>query len=221
MLGDLSSLRESLAEMVNVVVDEKLKNDIRTTIPGHILSFDPDTQLATVQVGVQRIMVSGDTITPPPIVKCPVCVYGATGGLVEVEISKGDECAIHFSMRCIDGWREQGGVAPIVSVERYRQSDAFVVLGARSKKNVIEGYSNNGIKLRSKDGAKYVWLKNDGTIELSNGAAVITMQTGGSALVNGCEITPTGNLITALGSDLDALWAAYSSHNSHPPGAPS
>lgn len=214
MLNDTyHSLREDLTDMAHSVVDSKLKNEVRTTIPGNIQAFDAETQLATVQIGIQRLNTNGKAFTPPPVIRCPVCVYGAAGGLVEVQINKGDECLIHFSMRCIDGWRQQGGVAPLVSVERFRHSDAFAVLAPRSMPNVVEGYDNSGIKIRSLDGTRYVWLQNDGTISCDNGNGNLTLLPNGNVDANGCTINTSGNVITASGTDLDQLRAIYNSHN--------
>lgn len=212
------ALRSLFSEMVHTICDEKLKTEVRTSLPGYILSFDATTQLAILQVGIQRLNVDGKKITPPPIVECPVCIPGATGGAIEVEIQPGDECLIHFSMRCIDGWRIQGGVAPLDSVERFRQSDAFAVLAPRSSGNVIPGYDNNGIKVRSKDGTKYVWLKNDSTIDINNGSCNVTLNPDGTVDINGLTITGSGNIVTASGTDLDYFAGVYNIHI-HPGGS--
>ncbi len=222
-------LVENRLALLNTAIDEKLKNEVRTTIPGHVLEFDQETQLAKLQIGIQLLNIDGKTFTPPPIIRCPVQVYGGTGGVVEVEIKKGDECLIHFSMRCIDGWRTQGGVAPLLKIERFRETDAFAVVGFRSLPKVITQYSNEGIKLRSLDGTRYVWLRNDGSIEFvnpncsiimdddgtitaSNGSGTFTLQSGGDIDANGATITTGGNVITAAGTDLDAFKAEYDGH---------
>ena len=198
-----SRLAQSIENLATRIVNEKLKNEVRTTVPGYILSFDPVKQRASVQVGVEKLLISGESVSPPPIIQCPVCIYGASGGAIEVEVSKGDECLIHFSMRCIDGWREQGGIAPLVRIERFRESDAFVVLAPRSSANAITSYSNDGIKIRSKDGSNYVWVKSNGEVE-----------------INGAKVTSSGNVITAAGTDLDAFKAEYDLHT-HSHGDPS
>ena len=197
------AVREGLISLINTAIDEKLKNSVRTTIPGYFLEFDPETQLATLQVGIQRLNINGETFTPPPIVRCPVCIYGGTGGIVEVEIVKGDEALIHFSMRCIDGWRTQGGVAPLTRIERFREADAFAVLAPRSQKKVITEYANDGIRVRSLDGTRYVWLKKDGTILIKSTE---------STFINNAEVTAEGNVITAGGTDLDQLKADFDDH---------
>lgn len=206
----LQSVRTGLARLVNTAIDEKLKNDVRTTIPGYVLAFDPNTQYAEIQIGLQRLDIHGKSYRPPPIANCPVCVYGGSGGVLEVEINEGDEVLIHFSMRCIDGWRSQGGVAPLVSVERFREADAFAVLAPRSSAKKIANYSNNGMKLRSLDGTRHVWLKKDGSIEVLSTI---------DAIVNGATITTGGNVITAAGTDLDAFKAEYDAHKHNETGS--
>lgn len=193
-MGSATDLVDSMGNFVNRIVDEKLKNEVRTAIPGHILSFDPDAQMAQVQIGIKRLTIAGESIDPPPIIRCPVYVYGATGGAIEVEIASGDECLVQFSMRCIDGWRNQGGVAPLVSTERFRESDAFALVGIRSLPNVLASYENNGIRIRSKSGDAHVWIKNDSSIEISSP---------GDITINGATITASGDVRTASGISLN------------------
>lgn len=211
-IDPLQEISESLRRLLETAFAEKFKNEIRTTIPGHILDFDAGTQLATVQIGIERLDIHGKSYNPPPIVNCPLCIYGGTGGVLEVQIAEGDECLIHFSQRCIDGWRQQGGISPLVKLERFREADAFAVLAPRSSKNAIAGYSNDGIKLRSLDGTVYAWLKNDGTVELKNDNGTLTIQPGGDINANGCIIDTGGNVTTDSGTDLDAFKAEYDAH---------
>lgn len=193
-----------LKRMVEVGTGEAIKT-VRTSVPGYVLEFEPDRQYATLQVGIQRLDIAGRTYTPPPIVNCPVCIYGSAGGAIETKIEKGDEVLILFSMRCIEGWRNQGGVAPLTSIELFRESDAFAVLAPRSSKNVITGYSNDGIRVRSLDGTRYVWLKDDGTIEMKNENGSFSMAPGGDIDANGATIDTSGNVITADDADLNAI----------------
>jgi len=207
-----NDLRASLTRLLKKATHEAAKSDIRTTIPGYFLAFDEEKQLAEVQIGVERLTVFGEALTPPPIVKCPVCIYGASGGVIEVEIKRGDECLIHFSQRAIDGWRSQGGVAPLTSVELYPERDAFVGLAPRSAGNAISGYTNNGIRMRSLDGAKHVHIKNNDDIETKNANGVATLKANGDFDANGAKMTSDGKVVTAAGVDLDDFKAEYDAH---------
>lgn len=191
MINAKHTLQERIARLLKTATGQSLRDDVRTSIPGHVLSYDPATQLAQLQIGIQRLNLNGDTFTPPPIIRCPVLIYGGAGGVVEVEIQPGDECLIHFSMRCIDGWRNQGGVAPLTRIERFREADAFAVLAPRSAPNVITDYSNDGIRVRSLDGQRYVWLKNDGTIDVRNESGEFTIDPAGTITAQNDEVSFT------------------------------
>jgi hypothetical protein len=49
-----------------------------TSLPGHVLTFDPVTQLAQVQPGILRVDINGAEFTIPPIVEVPVYFPAAT-----------------------------------------------------------------------------------------------------------------------------------------------
>lgn len=209
---EVQEFRESLTRLLETLATETLKNSVRTALPANIVSFDPETQLASVQIAINRVTLKGEAKKDPVIKNCPVCVYGAAGGLVEVKIEEGDECLIMFSMRCLDNWRNEGGIARPAKFSIMPEKDAFVLLAPHSKPNAIEGYSNDGIKIRSLDGNNYSWVKDDGTIELQNENGIATLEPGGNAVINGCTIDTSGNVITANGTNLDELRDIYNTH---------
>jgi len=136
--------------------------DIGITVPGYLLAFDPDTQLAQVQIGVEGVNKDGETYNPPALIECPVYVYGGAY-CVEVELVPETEGIILFSQRCIEGWKQTGGVAK-ETIARFNDfSDCYFLPGLRSQAGKITGHQNNGIRLRNADGSNYIWLKNDGT----------------------------------------------------------
>lgn len=169
---------------------------INTSIPGHIIAFDPDTQLAQIQIGIVRLDINGNEFNPPPIIECLVFIPGGSEHLVEFQINPNDECWIDFSQRCIDGWVNTGGIAQQPIVRFHDKNDACAFVGTRSQPNKITGYSNDGIRLRNKSGDAYAWLKSDETVELRNGAGFVTLQPDGTVNINGLTIDPAGNLVT-------------------------
>ncbi len=153
----------TLTELFKRTFSEMMK-DVATSIPGHVLAFDPKTQRAQIQIGIVRIDVNGKTFTPPPLIEVPV--YFAGGSYcVEHQIDPKDEGFIMFSQRCIDAWNSTGGIAenPILRFHDY--GDAVFFPGLRSEPNALSSFENNGIRLRDKDATNYFWLKKDGTIE--------------------------------------------------------
>lgn len=158
--------RISNTELTRRTFIEMMK-DVGTSIPGHFLTFDPATQLAQIQIGVQRIDVNGETFEPAPLIECPVAFLGGSEYFVEHQIDPGDECLIVFSQRCIDGWINTGGVANNPIMRFHDFSDAAILPGLRSQVNKITDHQNNGVRLRNKAGDKFIWLKNDGTAAIT------------------------------------------------------
>ena len=144
----------------------EMAKSVGTSIPGHITGFDKDTQLAQVQIGIEQVDVNGKRFEPSPLIEVPVYVYGGAFS-VECQIDIDTEGLIIFSQRCIDGWVDTGGIAKNPILRFHDFSDAFFLPGMRSQPNKITSFENNGVRLRNEDGSKYIWLKNDGTADIT------------------------------------------------------
>lgn len=168
---------------------------VYTAIPAHVIAFDAARQVAQIQIGILRVDVNGETSAPPPIIECPVLFLG-DGFTVEFQVDAGCEGLAIFSQRCIDGWFQTGGVAANPLARFHDMSDCLFIPGFRPMPNVISGFSNNGIRIRNKDGKQFAWLKNDGSIAIENGAGHIRMDAGGTVTINGVTIDTKGNIKT-------------------------
>lgn len=191
----------------------ELMKDVGTSIPGHVLAFDPSTQLAQIQIGIQRVDVNGEAFEPAPLIECPVYFAGGNEWLIEHKVVEGDECLVVFSQRCIDAWKDSGGIAVNPIARYHSMNDACVLPGLRSQVNAISNFANNGLRLRNGDASVYLWLKDDNTVEitngtttftlapdgtntLTNGSGTITMESGGTVDINGATIDPTGAIVS-------------------------
>jgi hypothetical protein len=161
--------------------------NVGTSIPGFFLGFDPDTQLAQIQIAIQRVDLNGVSFEPPPLIRVPVMFTGCNY-FMEHQIDIGSEGLIIFSQRCIDAWIDQGGIAPNPILRFHTYDDAIFLPGLRSQPNKITSFQNNGIRLRNKDGDKFIWLKNDGSAEIT----VDTLTINGEVIHNG-NTTQTGD----------------------------
>ena len=181
----------------------ELMKSVATSITGHVIAFDPQTQHAQIQIGVQRIDVNGTVFTPAPLIQVPVVFIGGAEYFQEHQIDVGCEGIIYFSQRCIDGWKTTGGVADNPILRFHDLQDAMFVPGLRSQPNVIANHANDGIRWRNKDGTHYVWLKNDGTIETTNGTITRTDAPDGTLTeTNGTytrTVNPDGSLTETNG----------------------
>jgi len=205
----------TLTEMIDRTISEILKG-VGTSIPAYILSFNTDTQLAKVQISIEFIDVQGQTFNLAPIVNIPVHFSGGDF-VLEHQIDEGNEGLIIVSQRCIDGWKEQGGIAAQTVIRKLDMQDALFIPGFRSKPNAISGFSNNGIKLRNKDGSHYVWLKNTGDIALKNSDGLFELQSGGDINLNGVIIDKNG--VVTISTSLLVAGKELAGHT-HPAGTP-
>lgn len=210
--------RAKQAKLIRDSFREILKG-VCTSLPGHVLTFDPVKQLAQVQPGIARVDINGAEFTIPPIIEVPVYFPGGDY-CVEYQIDSGCEGDILFSQRCIDGWVQSGGVAANPIGRFHNMQDAMFLPGFRSQPNVLPGFQNNGVRMRNRAGTQFVWLKNDnsismdngvarfnvladGTTLMQNGAGSFQLQADGTFLINGLKITPAGDVITATGISLN------------------
>jgi hypothetical protein len=151
----------SASEYSKLAFIEMMK-DVATSTVGHVLAFDPSTQLAQIQIGILRKDINGATFEPAPIVEVPVYFAGGSEWFVEHQIDPNDEGIVLFSQRCIDGWIQTGGIAQN-PIDRFHDfNDAIFLPGMRSQVGKISGFANDGVRLRNKLGDSYIWLKSDG-----------------------------------------------------------
>lgn len=188
----------------------ELMKGVYTSIPGHVLAFDPVTQWAQVQIGVERVDINGAVFTPPPIINVPVSFTG-DDWVLEHQIDPGCEGNILFSQRCIDGWQQTGGVAVNPLGRFHDMQDAIFVPGIRSLPNVVTDFANDGMRLRDKAGTQFVWLKGDGTIDVRNPSCNVTLSPDGTieSRNSSCNVTlsPDGTVSTQNGSGYIILGA--------------
>ena len=182
------SQKATLTELLKTAFREQMK-DVGTSVPGHVVAFDPDTQLAQLQIGIQRTGVDGKAYNPEVLIECQAQFTGGNAFHVEHQIDAGDECVIIFSQRCIDGWMNTGGIANNPILRFHDINDAYFIPGLRSQPNKITGFDNNGIKIRNKAGDQFIWLKNDGTADITVPVIFIN-----GDIVHTGDNTQTGNL---------------------------
>ena len=188
----------------------ELTKELGTSIAGHILAFDTETQLAQVQIGIFALDANDNKVKPDPIIECPVEFSGGGGWSFEHELNPNDEGLIIFSQRCLDAWIQTGGMAENPIARFHDKQDACFIPGVRSKKNAIKDFQNNGIRLRNEDASVYHWLKNDGSIESVNGAGYIKLLASGVVDMNGFLVQPTGAATSPVSVGAPTVAAASS-----------
>jgi len=185
---------------------------IWTTLPGVVVSFDPDAVTAVVQPTIQGVVTKSDGsaggVNLPQLLDVPVVFPRGGGVTLTFPVAAGDECLVHFSARCIDGWWQSGGVQLPMDTRMHDLSDAFCVVGPQSQVKKITGISTATAQLRTDDGAAFVELNpathavnvtTTGSIHATAGGNLAADVTG-AATVNAASATVTAPNIALVGA---------------------
>lgn len=171
-MGDKSSSLSTLASNIKQGVESRLK-ELHTSTPGIVESFDPETQLASVQPAIRRIFVTrdGDTeiLTPsdlPILINVPVIFPRGGGFSLTFPVKKGDECLLTFCERSIDNWHETGKVKKPGARRFHSLSDATAFVGLSSLPNKIPNYDPANTEIKKDDGSVSIKLNDDGSLDI-------------------------------------------------------
>ncbi len=169
---------------------EQAKNnammDVRVSMPARIVSFDPATKTASVEIGLKMVNADDTQSEYPPLVDCP-CLFTRGGGFHLVHPYKaGDKGIVLFSDRCFDGWFQAGQVAPPMDFRVHSMSDAYFIGGADCLDDVSPIVSD-AMFIGRDDNSAGVTIKASGDIDL-----------------NGVNISPSGIITLPDGTILNS-----------------
>lgn len=170
-----------IINLIKTIINQRLKNT-HTALPGIIVDFDEDTQLATVQPVINRVFKQEESdgykeleLAMPPLINVLVQFPRSGGYVITFPVKKGDECQLIFNERSIDEWYLSGKVSTPSSKAIHTLDDAVAILGISSKVNKIEYFDNTKLTLRSEDNnLKITMDSSDNSIELTSTKVKIT-----------------------------------------------
>lgn len=178
-MGNKNPALATLAANIKQGVESRLKN-LHTSMPGIIESFDPVTQLASIQPAIKRIFITVDEekeiLVPENIgvlINVPVIFPRGGGFSLTFPVVKGDECLLVFCERSIDNWHETGGIKRPGARRFHSLSDATAFVGMSSKPNKIPNYDAENVQLKKDDGKVSLTLLPSGNMKLDADVKVI------------------------------------------------
>lgn len=181
----------TLASTIKHGIDNRLK-DLHTSMPGIIESFDPVTQLASIQPAIKRIFKTNDGdvefLTPvdlPILINVPIIFPRGGGFSLTFPVKKGNECLINFCERSIDNWHLTGKSKIPLAKRFHSLSDAVAIVGLSSLPNKIVDYNNTDVELKKDDGSAIFTIKDDGAIRQENDNGFVELQADGKFNING------------------------------------
>lgn len=173
------------AKVIQQAIDAKLL-DVHTAIPGIILEYDYDKNLATVKPMIKRqYILNNEEVSLPNIVNVPVGHLRLGKAHVRLPVKPGDEGLILFTERSLDRWLETGEERVPDDIRKFSLSDAVFRLGLTSKPNQMNSDSDQD------------------AIEIKNGSMVVEVLPSGKIKIR----NKTGELLAALSLAFAALSA--------------
>lgn len=154
----------SLSEVIKGTVEWRLQ-ELHTSMPGRIVSFDAKKCVADVQPVVNQVVIQEDgTVLSIPYAQLknvPVKFEGGGGYRATFPVAKDDYCEIIFQESSIDQWRSNGGddVKPL-DARRFHLADAICRVGLTPNASPWTGISTTGATF-GKDGGPQLVARED------------------------------------------------------------
>lgn len=189
-------------------------DQVRTCYPAKIISFDKESQTATIRLSVERVFSNLEayylTEQRGLIEDVPVFAYEAGDYCITGPLKEGDDCLAWFAFRGYDHWlyegKQEAGLDeqgfPMHYVERVNNtSDAFVTTGFRPIPSAIPNYQDNCLELRNMARTQRVTLFEGGSINIHNPSGDVTVDcsnfvvnASSSVKLNTPSVTTTGTV---------------------------
>lgn len=184
----------------------RMAEKVWCALPGIIVSFDAQTQTATVRPAIKMKVNIGEGVEQrdmPTIENVPVALPFAQGAglLLTLPLQGEDECLLVFADRAIDNFVQLGGAQPTVttasedttSPRNHHLSDAVCIPGLISNPQSVPAYNTENIEIRDRARRHYISL-GPGGITITDGVANWTMSRGKVTLnaPTGIEETSAG-----------------------------
>ena len=195
MANDIRYAEPTLASLLGVFKDSLMMN-FNCHQVGEIVSFDPDTQTAEVQIKMLKVQ-NGELKDYAVLIDCPCIVLSGGKGRLTFPIEPGDSCLVLFNDRDIDNWYAGGQKMQPRTERMHSYSDAIALVGIRNLQNKITDYLADGTEL--KYGSSTIKLQDNkvtvtngtSTVEMSSGAVTITATT---VTINCPNVSFSGNV---------------------------
>ena len=182
------------------------KDMIETSSIGTIVSFDPDTQLATVKLSYnsynKNLVKSFNKMKQATLIEVPVELPRCGGFAITFDIKPGDDCVVSFIKEGICHWlyenrreyKENYDLPEPCALRKFSRQDAFCRISVDSLVNALSNYSD-GMQLRNRSGDQTITLKPNGDI-LINTFADTDITVGGAVSI----FSPSSLTLTSGGT---------------------
>ena len=175
----------NFTESIQLMIESWVSENVNTSSPGEIVSYDPATNRAVVRPTLPKKLDNGEVLAAPKIVEVPVQFHSSGGGNASFTfpLKPGDPVTLSYQQRSMEGWLKGSKDAPD-DPRQFDISDCIATPGGASAG--VTGHADN---VTLKFGAANVTLHPDGTIVFGNGGGNITIDSGGNMTLKAASIT--------------------------------
>lgn len=165
--GQTSQRTPSFIEVLQEIITARLY-ELHTSIPGKVVSYDYDKNLAVVQPALMRkYKTMNSAVELPTISNVPVMFQRFDEAFIRFPVKAGDTGMISFSERSLDLWLVQGGMIDPNDSRSHALADAVFIPGLVPNNNPMKPKGQaSSLQIQYKD--SYVEIKEDGEIKLEN-----------------------------------------------------
>jgi len=174
------------------------RQEIHTSIPARVVSYDRDTQTVEAELLIQEVIPAAededeDTVRSfPNLPSVPVAGFRMGNLVIHADLQVGEEIWICFAEADLSRWRETGQVSDPGVSTRHGMAGCWALPGAFSRPNALSGLTNKPT-IKVQGGPEIVW----------NGAA---LEAGGAEDL--VEATKLGIHLAAIRADLATVFLA-------------
>jgi len=182
MTTDTNETTPSMVDILRNAVKSYLL-DLHTALPGIVVSYDREKQLAIVEPSLKRTLNTGEIQNLPKIYNVPVQFPHAGDTFIHFDLKEGDNVLLIFSERSIDKWSARGGKVAPSERRMHSINDCFAI---PSVKSVPDAFTPKG---------------SEGSIEITNKETFLEITSGGKFVLNNGE----NELVSVLVDLLDKM----------------
>lgn len=152
---------------------------LNTCYPGKIVSFDPATQLASVEIARELYYADYESLYTeydnPQLIDVPVHFPQCGGYSLTFPIKVGDNCLIFYSQRGHSHWlykdankigKFSTGIPKAEYFRAHNINDALCIVGFNPVPRAIPNFSSTDVELRDTSRGQRITLKPSGVIEV-------------------------------------------------------
>ena len=154
------------AEGIDRVLSEWIRNAIHTALPGIVDEFNLATRRARVRIAIEALRFDGECFERAPLLDVPVIFPAGAGGMILIQLQRGDSVWVMFSERGLQTWKETFKLSPPNPQHLFAVSDA-VALPGFGPHSAVTPAANDGVCVQSKDATVSVCIRADGNIDLN------------------------------------------------------